>query len=311
MINPSLNKVCSVIVSYNSPEELKKCIESCFNQVDKIVVVDNSTNSEAKEQIARIVCPDAVEFIINNQNLGLGSALNQGIMYSMEHNYEWTLLLDQDSVLLNDMVCKMINSYEKLSSYDKEQTVLVAPTVYDILINKKIPSIITTRLLNKKITTPDKDMFIHFHITSGSLVKNKVFRQIGLMNELFFIDYIDYDFCFRVISHNYKILLSKSATLQHSLGEIKYKFYQHYLEHNPLRVYYQTRNRLAVMSRYGRTYKSFLYAEIFRFLLKWIKILLMESSKIDKFKAILKGGSDFFKVHKTLGSKKNNSPAKY
>ncbi len=293
-------EVCAVIVSYNSSESVISCIDSSLSQVDKIIVIDNGSNPDVKDNLHRVSYPDKVVFIFNENNVGLAAALNQGLQYSLHGNYRWTLLLDQDSVPSENMVFEMIRSHESLDNEMKEKMAVVVPTVFDRNFEKMLPSVITTNFLNRKITNPDRDLFVHWHITSGSLIRNAVLPKIGPMNERFFIDYIDFDYCFRVLAGGYKILLSKNALLFHSLATRKQRLGFHFREHNAGRVYYQTRNRLFASLKYGMKYRSFFYSEICRSIGKLFKIIVLESDKRKKLKMYFKGIKDVIREYDKL-----------
>jgi rhamnosyltransferase len=293
-------KVCAVIVSYNSPESVMTCIDSLEGQADKIVVVDNSADSQVKDILCALPHADKIAFIFNETNVGLGAALNQGLQYSVNANYRWTLLLDQDSILAENMVFEMIRSYEYLDDETKESTAMVVPAVFDKNFKKMLPSVITTNFLNKKIGRPSNDCFVHFHVTSGSLLKNALVSRAGLMNENLFIDYIDFDYCFRILDRNLRILLSKNALLYHSLAETKQKLFFHYREHQPIRIYYQTRNSLYTLFKYGKKYRSFLYFEIFRLIRRPVKTMLWESQKIQKLRMYFRAIRDFIRGYRKL-----------
>jgi rhamnosyltransferase len=141
-----MNKICAVIVSYNSPENAISCINSALNQVEKIIVVDNSPDTRSRERFKNIHYPDKVSFAYNEVNKGLGCALNQGIQYSLTNNYRWTLLLDQDSALTENMVGEMLRSHNNLSNEAQKGVALIIPKVYDLNFGKILPPILTTTL---------------------------------------------------------------------------------------------------------------------------------------------------------------------
>ncbi len=292
--------VCAVVVSYHSPEKVITCINSLSDQVDEIIVIDNSTDRGLNDAINALNYPDNVSFVFNGVNRGLAAALNQGLRYSLDNKYEWTLFLDQDSILSENMVSEMMNSYENLDGKAKEETAVVVSMVLDRDFKEVLPAVITTRFLNRKLRNPAHDSFVHFHITSGSMIRNEVIKDVGWMNEYLFIDYIDFDYCFRILDKNYKILLSKNALLYHSLAEKKQKLFFHFREHSNIRVYYQTRNRLFALFKYGRKYRSFLYAESFRFISKLFKIIIIESDKGKKLNMYFKGVTDFLREYKKI-----------
>jgi GT2 family glycosyltransferase len=185
--------ICAVVVSYNSPEHLTECISSSLSQVNQIIVIDNSSDAGVRERIRELASQERVAFILNERNEGLGHALNQGIRYSLDNGYAWTLLLDQDSMLSDGMIGEMMRSYRNCSKETQATIAAVVPVAYDKDLNEHIPSVITTKTLNRKFCKPSKDAFVHFHITSGTLLKNEIAGKIGFMDERLFIDYIDFD----------------------------------------------------------------------------------------------------------------------
>jgi rhamnosyltransferase len=276
--------VGAVIVAFNDYASVLRLIESLQSQVSFICVVDNSTFDD------KFICDskDSAEiiYIKNKTNLGLGEALNIGIKKVLTLKTEWVLLLDQDSMVDFGMIENMLSSY--YSANDKLVAQIV-PLVYDNNTLRYLPSLIFRRFGLKKIYAPKEDTFIDFQITSGSLIKKEIFEKIGFMDEKFFIDYIDFDYCFRLRSFKYKILLSKNALLHHSLGEKSFKMGICFIQHPNIRIFYQVRNRLIVMKRYSSVFPYFTANEIKNLILKLGKIIILEDDKKKKFQNYFKG----------------------
>lgn len=279
--------ISAVIVSYNDYDALNNCINSIDEQVNNIIVVDNSTNGK------EFFSDKKVTHINNQTNIGLAKALNMGINKALDIGSDWVLLLDQDSVVDKGMIKNMLISYDE--SNDKKSIAEIVPTIYDNNLNKYIPSLLYNKFSIKKIFTPDEDSFVDFQITSGSLIKRDVLENIGLMDDTLFIDYIDFDFCFRVKKQGYKILLSSKALLNHSLGEKNKMFFLEFREHNPIRVYYQMRNRMIIIKRFRKEFPFFMLNEFRRMILKLFKIILLESNKKMKLVNYFKGFGDSFR----------------
>lgn len=292
--------ICAVVVSYNSPERLSRCISSILPQADEVIVIDNSSDEEARQRIKELTSCEKVSLILNSKNEGLGHALNQGMRYSADSGYIWTLLLDDDSALSDGMIDEMMRSYSNSDSDILGTIAAIVPAVYDKALDEYIPSVITTKTFNRKLRRPPSDAFVHFHITSGTLLNNEIVKRVGFMNERLFIDYIDFDYCFRILEQGYKILLSGNAVLYHALGSGRELLGFQFREHAPLRVYYQSRNRLFAMWKYGRKHRSFLYAEMARFLNKLLKIILLESGKREKLRMYARGIADFLYSRRAL-----------
>jgi rhamnosyltransferase len=274
-------KVAAVIIAYNDITALYKCLESLHKQVDYMIIIDNSTDDSI------FAYKNEHIYIKNNTNLGLAKALNIGIKKSLELDIEWILLLDQDSVLEKSMVLNMLNSYQDKTH--KSEIAQIVPTVYDKNLNYYIPSLVYKTFSLQKISNPKLDCYIDFQITSGSLIKKSIFKELGLMDDSLFIDYIDFDYCFKIRKFNYKILLSNTALLYHQMGEKKVKFGIPFVEHSSSRVYYQMRNRIIIMKRFKKEFPFFIFKEINRMILKFFKILILENDKNKKIKNYFQG----------------------
>jgi rhamnosyltransferase len=273
--------IIAVVVAYNDYESLTKTIESIYEQVASVIVIDNSD----REMLCEIY-PKPIVYLKNETNIGLAKALNQGIQKALGLKCDWVLLLDQDSLARVNMIEKMLASLE---SYPYEKIAQIAPLIYNHSSKNYFPSYSYHGLRIQKIFKPSQDSWIDFHITSGTLISKEAFEKVGLMDEDFFIDYIDYDYCFRIKEKGYKTLLCSDTLLEHTLGTQNRKIGINFIEHAPWRIYYQNRNRIIVMRRYGSMVRAFVMAESLRILLKFAKILLLETDKNKKIKYFVKG----------------------
>jgi len=288
-------KISAVVVVYNDYQSLNILIKSLCDQVDMTVVIDNSSIDHVVPE--HILKDKNIVYHRMDRNKGLGAGLNKGIYLSENSGADWVLLLDQDSVVSENMICSMLNEYDR--RIDQEKISLICPDVFLQGEGSRQYPLYSGMFLIKRLTeTSDK---ADFAITSGSMIKMSLFKEIGFMDEQFFIDYIDYDFCLRLRSEGYKILYVREAVLTHELGERKVSDIGiKYTGHAPERIYYQTRNRLSVVQRYGVRFPSFAMMQILLFLLKFFKIILVEDRKILRLQYYFKGISDFFRKQYSL-----------
>jgi len=287
--NKNQYSVSAVVVVYNDYQSLIELVGSISRQVDAIFIIDNS---DIKLKISDVVLNQPnVKYHWLGQNKGLATGLNEGIRLCQKHNSEWVLLLDQDSIVSEDMVACMLDEYGKNTNAVKIG--MLCPDVF--LSDKGIhqyPLYFGSYMVNKVTDTSDH---VDFAITSGSLIKLSLFDTLGYMDEMFFIDYIDYDFCLKLRSRGYKILYVRDASLKHKLGDVKTsKIGILYTSHLPKRIYYQTRNRLIVVRRYGVLFPSFAIMQLMLFVLKFFKILVIEDKKGTRLRCYFAGIRDFF-----------------
>lgn len=99
-----------VVVSYYRSNRLKRCLDS-LNDMSNIIVWDNNTTGEELIKIKEIV-PNYtnVDFIFSEQNLGLTTAWNRGIIKS---NTDWVLLTCDDMIFDDDWFDVLNNILEE------------------------------------------------------------------------------------------------------------------------------------------------------------------------------------------------------
>jgi len=108
-------KVSVIIVTYNSADFIKDCLESVINQQDidkEIIVVDNNSQDNTIEILQSY--QSQIALIQNQQNLGFGKANNQA--FKQSHG-DYIFLLNPDAVLqtthdLNNMLQFMLQNRE-------------------------------------------------------------------------------------------------------------------------------------------------------------------------------------------------------
>src|ERR1035437_5408285 len=71
-----------VIVSYNTKEVLKECLDSIYKSAKnlsfEVIVVDNASKDQTREEISKLEYPN-FRFIQNKENLGFSKANNIGV----------------------------------------------------------------------------------------------------------------------------------------------------------------------------------------------------------------------------------------
>jgi len=279
--------ICAIIVTYNCDKNFYSCFASVYNAVSKVVIVDNGSREETLSILYDIKKKFDIELILNKENLGIASALNKGANYAIENNFDWIITLDHDSKLTNGMIGKMLNTYYSIGAEERNKIASIVPIyLEESMVNN-------TCYLNKK----DKYEYIENGITSGNIVKVSVIRNIGFCEEKLFIDYVDYDFCCKLIEHGYKIIQVNEAILLHNLGETKRLYFfgkkVEFSNHSYIRRYYITRNRLFVWNRYKNITPNFIKLDKISSIKELVKIILFEKDKLLKLRMILKGYHDY------------------
>ena len=283
-------KVAAIIISYNPDNNLLDSINLLINQVEKIIIVDNGSESQKKKNINLIKDIDnkKIEVIFNEENLGIATALNIGVKEALNQGYNWILTMDQDSKASSNMVEKMLEVYNAIDESERKEILSIFPNFVD----ERIQSIEENSNMNSY-------EYVDADITSGNLLRAEVFDKVGFFDDSLFIDLVDTDFCMRLNEKNIKMIKVRDAILYHSLGEsqsVKSIFGKfNTSNHSALRRYYMTRNRFYTWEKYKDLNSFTLNRDKKLFKKEFIKIILGEKDKINKIKMVFKGYKDYKK----------------
>lgn len=286
-----MNEITVIIVTFQPKiERFLENISALSHQVSRIIVVDNgSTNWLEIEQLV-LGFSQATFFHFSN-NRGIAAALNEGIRQTIA-NTSWFLTMDQDSIVPSDLI----------EQYFKEpipsNVGILCPTSFDIRMSKQ-----------KEVTS--RVEYVEECIQSGALFRKEMLQEIGYFDEWLFIDYVDYEYCYRARANSWRILKFTHVFLNQEFGDLylaKYHKMWEYLYQkthlyifkklalrpkvNPQRMYYRSRNRLVCMKYFRRKKQIFL---IMTTPLFYLKTLFRAQKKIETHKMVMRGIRDGIK----------------
>ncbi len=289
-------RVAAIMVTYNPEKDLIENVKSIAGSASYLIIIDNGSGGTSIEYLKEVENIPFVTIIYNGINKGLGTALNQGIQLILDNeqfkDIEWIATFDQDSKISEDFFRRLLQVYDTLS--DKEKVAILAPNWVDenllheeMVGNNQVPAL--SDVFEPKTV-----------ITSGSLIRKSVFKEIGLFIEEYFIDFLDIEFCLRARDKGYKIILAQSVSMVHNLGNTE----RHNLlgsrvmatNHNYIRRYYITRNRILTYKKYFKSEKEWLREDLTATLKETIIVLLFEKDRFRKIGSIIKGS-----IHGMIG----------
>lgn len=289
-------KIACLIVLYNSAlNELRKQIDSLDNSID-FYLIDNSTqqaiitgNNDCFLQWKREGISNVFLFQLFD-NKGIAFAQNFGIQKIGERPYQAVLFLDDDSVLNKGFLGAIITDYKKAETRFKHFAVV--PRVKtasgeEIGFYKKH--------LNNSFET-------NMLMNSGALIPVKTLQYIGVMDENLFIDYVDYDFGWRLLKQGGEIIVSEKAFITHTLGEKEIYFLgKRIFVSTGTRLYYQTRNIFLLLNK-DYAPKSFLVKNIIKNSVKSVIQAMAQKNKL-YITMFVKGMVDGIKQYRTVRRK--------
>jgi rhamnosyltransferase len=279
-----MQKVAIIVVTYNPDiDDLKNNINTYYNQSDLIVLVDNSTLSDISKEIIQIGKSfNNIKIISLGDNYGEAYAQNIGIKYVIEKGYKYFILLDQDSELVENYVNRILDSFLKIQNRG-----IKIGGIGPLAFNKK----------SKTLYYNYKKNNFHFMevdktLSSGFLTSVDVIKKVGLNKEELFIDYVDWEWCWRAKSLGYRIFIDTSLKLPHMLGEGHKDFIFFKLGvPSPIRHYYQYRNAI-LLNKFKYVPLEWKIKRMFIHSLKIIFFLFFYNKKFQRIKYAFKGIKD-------------------
>lgn len=265
-------KLAGIITLYHPDKNVLSNIETFLNQLDILYVLDNTENPDVstREMFSEI---GKVEYKAFGGNMGIAYAMNYAL--KAVKGYDFLLTMDQDSYFLPGMMAKYKQKVEEQEKINPQKA-----GVYSVNFDPRVDAVVPGC---KKIDVA---------ITSGSMIPVDIATKIGGFDENLFIDEVDNEFCYRVKKNGYDILEFPSIILKHSLGHQTFHqilgFHYNTFNHNALRKYYMTRNRIYVLRKYPEI-RCWYIKKIIKDV---IKVVLVENDKKHKINYIIKGMKD-------------------
>lgn len=237
-IRPS---VFVITVTCNDAQNLKSFIPSLMaSDYDNfsLVIVDNASN-EVQQKLLDI--EDAnIKVLHLADNIGYAGACNAGIAYALENNADYVFLLNNDTRIAVDAISELVNVAEKDTG-----VAIVGP----LLLHMNHPDMIqeyggeinvcraevTKYFENQKfVDTIPKQKQVTFIGGGISLIRADILKEIGFLDENYFLYYDEVDFDTRVSAYGYRLVVTSMAKVWHDTG---------YVRLTKLRTFFAVRNR--------------------------------------------------------------------
>lgn len=235
----NLNNIGVVIVVYHPNVKQLESKLKCLGGDIAIVVVDNTPNEVIDIEQANVA------YIPLRENTGIANAQNVGIGNLLKRGCTHVVFFDQDSDFTEKYVRSIVDEYERISTVRKN-LFLLGPTVINKTNGEEYRSVIHTDKKEDQGFVEKREI-----ISSGSCISVEKLNQVGVMDTCLFIDYVDFEHCWRANSKGYVCGITRNVPLSHKVGSRELHFPHGYrvIISAPFRYYYQYRNWLWLCCR--------------------------------------------------------------
>jgi len=277
-----MKKIYSILVAYNPDlEELNQAIERLKLQTNIVIVCNNSDYN--------VKFDDKQIKVFNfGENLGIAKAQSIGMKWAFENGADFILQMDQDSILEDKTVERLVRSYDKLISKGYKVGV-IGPRHYDKVTNE----VDEARIIKGDTIEGTNYTVIHATLSSASLIPKVAYETVGGMEDGLFIDAVDYEYCWRLKTKGFLTIRDNDILLGHRVGNGKKQILGKIDARipSPIRHYYHIRNLFLLLFR-GYVPLYWKLSNLAKLVIKLVIYpFIFEDGKI-RFKYMIKGIRD-------------------
>lgn len=232
--------VSIIIVSYNTKDLLRQCLESIHRFLDlstyEVIIIDNNSTDGTVSMLEKDF-PSHI-LVRNELNKGFAAANNQGAAIARG---DFLLLLNSDTELIDDSMKHIVEHFStnkhldiggcKLLNADRtiQPSCRSFPTVWNVFTETFFLYAVfpRTKIFGAyHMTYFNYDVERNVDVIMGAfmLIRKSVIKDIGLFDESFFMYAEETDFCFRARRMGYSIIFFPQTSVVHyGGGSIKSK----------------------------------------------------------------------------------------
>ena len=286
-------KIAIIIINWKKYDLTLNCIDSVLKSSYKnfkIILIDNESQNVFSDKINK---SDRFHIIKNKNNEGFSKANNQGIKYSLKNGFEYVLLLNNDTLIKNDLIYLLINKSKSLNQKIIQPLILNydGTKIWNAggIINYFLGTFQTHKKGKSFKNFKRNEHFTDWFTGCCVLIKVEIFNHVGYFDERFFAYYEDVDYSIRLKKMGYSIALMTNSYLQHyesasskSMNKIEGNLspYVHYLN---------IRNHILLLKKHSKSFNligvlSYQIIKILSYLLYFLTRF-----RFNKFKMVSKG----------------------
>ena len=223
-----MDKVCTVIVTYNGAKWIEKCMQHLFasKYPSSIVVIDNHSTDNTLQLLQPYI--HKIQLVQSNQNLGFGQGNNIGIRIAKDLQADFIFLLNQDVYVSEDCIGSLVATLKEHSSFG-----IISPLQLDSsgaqldeAFKKYVQKVIPEEDL-KKMLQPGfqplsfRPIGLRFVNAAAWMISKEAIQKVGLFHPAFIHYGEDNHYSSRLQYHKLNIGVSGNANVIHDSNEEK------------------------------------------------------------------------------------------
>ena len=247
-----------ILVNYNGYEDTEECVRSIYAsnaENYKIIIVDNYSTDDSRKKLNKLQKIYDIAVLFSDQNGGFSYGNNIGIKYALDHRCDYVLLLNNDTLVAPDFLDELLKPFNIFDN--------CGITIGKILYAREPDKIwYAGGSFNWKTSRTD-----HFHMNENNrldgecmqsvtfatgccmLISADTIKEIGYLDESYFMYDEDCDYCLRTLGNGKEIIYIPTAVIYHKISASAGRdsnFSQFYIIRNHYRIirkYISSRNK--------------------------------------------------------------------
>lgn len=289
---PPTSGLAAVVTTYKPDANFFARFAATMAFCERFIVVDNTPGGYR--------FPDhgtdhPLMILQDGQNKGLGRALNIGIEAARQAGVRAVILFDQDSSPSEGLLRDMLYALDAACGGD-DARVCLGPFHLDDTVFTDAPSHIA------RDGVPPRLEPVTCLATSGMLFPIDVLGTNDLFTEDFFLDFVDFDWCWRLRRRHWKFYRAVDIAMHHRLGLAQRRFLGlTYHVPAPYRHYFQFRDTLRLTIRpYVPLYSKIRLAGVLP--LKALAYPFLLDRRAERLRWMARGVADAFRRVRGVGA---------
>jgi GT2 family glycosyltransferase len=222
-------RVFAILLNYQNPADTVRCLASlrrCVTRDLHPVIVDNGSRDGDVDRLAAAVGP-AVPILANEVNVGYAAGNNIGIRYALERDADYVWILNPDTEVEPDTLQAMMTTMSlrpdagfvgSLNVFGDSDPPVVqfAGGCIDWEAGAVTESIDRGKPVSSR---PRRDAYeVDYVAGTSMLARRRVFDEIGLLPEHYFLYFEETDFQVTAAKQGWKSVLNPLARVWHYQG---------------------------------------------------------------------------------------------
>ncbi len=233
MINDvSPSAIGVLLVLYNPSSADLTHVETVASRYRGVVVDNSASRSFPDDRVGQMA------YLPLGDNMGIAHAQNVGLRWLLsQEDIQYVVFFDQDSRFAMSYPQEMVGEYVRIRCA-VPRLALLGPTLVDSDSQAEYKSVFHADAAAVQGFVPRRDV-----ISSGSVVSRAVLQSVGLMIGRLFIDYVDFEWCWRAERQGYVCGQTRNMRISHSVGISRFTWMGYMVQvWSPFRYFYQYRN---------------------------------------------------------------------